>query len=364
MNWSRKSRRRCAPDAGRAVLRTPRHIIPFFRFAGVLAIGLLAVFSRCTPGPPAGEENAGDDTSAVAQIETLSSRIESDPGNARLHHERARAYIREKAFQKALDDMVSAVKLDSTQPAFYLTLSDIFFATNRMFDARQALESCLEYDENNAEARSKLAEIYFIVRKYQLAMDQTVRLLELDPSNTRALFMQGMILKEAGDTTAAINRFQRAIELDERFYEPYMQLGVLYTARENPVCVEYFTGALRIRPNSEEALYGRALWYQEHDDLDRAMQDYTSIVQINPRNKNAHFNMGYLHYTYLKVYDQAIKHYSDAIAVDSSYAEAFYNRGLCYEALGDVAAAAADYAHALSIRPGYQLAQEGLTRVQ
>ncbi len=318
--------------------------------------------AACTPGTDSGERGLPGDS--VATLDDLTTRIENDPANAVLRHERAKILIGRQEYQRALDDMVSAVKLDSTRPGFYLTLSDIFFATNRMYDARQALEQCLIYDEDNREARSKLAEIYFIVRKYQLAMDQAVYLLEKDPSDTRALFMQGMILKETGDTASAINRFQRSIEQDEGFYDAYMQLGVLFTAADNPVCVEYFTGALGIRPESLEALYGRALWYQEHDELDLAMQDYTSIVQLNPSHRHAHFNMGYLHYSYLKVYDQAVKHYTDAIAADSSYAEAFYNRGLCHEALGNPSSAASDYTRAMTLRPGYELAQQGLARVQ
>jgi tetratricopeptide (TPR) repeat protein len=135
--------------------------------------------------------------------------------------------------------------------------------------------------------------------------------------------------------------------------------------KNNMLALQYFNGALKVKPQSEEALYGRAMWYQEHmQDYDKAIQDYTSIIQLNPRNRNAHFNLGYIHYQYLKVYDQAIKHYSDAINADAAYAEAFYNRGLVYETVGNIMAAKSDYTKAIELRPGYVLASDGLQRVR
>ncbi len=328
---------------------------------------VLAACLSCHREAPSGRDNGAippDSLSGDSAIAWLTARINDRPADAALRHARALRYLEEKDFKRAYDDLVTAVQLDSTRPAYYLAMADVFFATSRTFEAKKALEKCLELDPDNEDARSKLAEIYFIVRKYPEAMEHTRYLLGKNATNARALFMEGMIYKETGDTASAINRFQRTLEADGRFYNAYMQLGVIFTARGNPVCLEYFDGALRAKPSSEEALYGKALWEQEHDMLDEAIRDYTSILQLNPNHRNAHFNLGYIHYAYLKVYDQAIRHYTDAIAADPQYTEAFYNRGLCYEAVGDIRAAAEDYNKALALRPGYPLALQGLQRVR
>ena len=128
--------------------------------------------------------------------------------------------------------------------------------------------------------------------------------------------------------------------------------------------MDYYTNALKIKPNSEEAMYGLGLWYQDNQEFNKSIQFYTDIIQINPKNKNAHFNLGYIHHEYLKVYDQAIKHYTDAINADPNYAEAYYNRGLCYEYVGNITAAKEDYTKALQLRQNnYPHAKEGLERV-
>lgn len=317
------------------------------------------------PDGQAGSELNTRDTSELGkEIEKLSLEIIKDSTNADMLHSRAQLYIKKKEFQLSMADVNRAISIDSSKKYFYLTQADLFFAANKMFNAKSALEKCIALDDTNYEAHSKLAEIFFIVKKYNDALIHTSVILKSRPRDHKTFFIQGMVYKETGDTAKAINNFQTAIEYNQQYYDAYMQLGVLYQARNSPVCLDYFTGALKIKPQSEEAFYGRALYLQDHNELDKAIQDYTSITQINANNKNAHFNLGYIHYTYLKVYDQAIKHYSDAITADANYAEAYYNRGLCYEAVGNISAAKTDYEKALALRPGYDLALKGMERIK
>ncbi|MBL7923316.1 MAG: tetratricopeptide repeat protein, partial [Bacteroidia bacterium] len=148
------------------------------------------------------------------------------------------------------------------------------------------------------------------------------------------------------------------------YYDAYLQLAMIFHAKNNKLALQYYDGALRINPKSVDAYYGRGLWYQENlRDYDKAIQDYTSATQLNPRAARAHYALGYLHYQYLKVYDQAIRHYNDAIASDSTWPEAWFNRGLSYEASGNIGAANADYRKALQLNPAYKNAADALGRV-
>lgn len=325
---------------------------------------LVSLLISCKPkkeGPAAEEKK---DTSAVeARLSELNQLIAGNPDNDSLLHQRALLLISMKRFDEAHRDMQKAVSLDSSKASYFLTLSDIYFAGNRITYAQKALIKASELEPQNLKAHSKLAEIYFLLRKYNESLEQTSQMLKIAPGNALAYFIRGMCYKETGDTNRALSAFQSAIENDRDYYNAYMQAGILLQVKNNPLCMEYFNNALRIKPESEEALYGRAMFLQENGDYDRAIQDYTQILKINPRNKNAHYNLGYVHYTYLKVYSQAIKHYDDAIAADPNYAEAYYSRGLCYEAVGNIDAAIADYQKSLQLKPGYELPQLGLKRI-
>ncbi len=331
-----------------------------------LVAALFLFLSACTEKNKENEVPAVavvDTTPAAKKLEALNAQIAASPNNAALLHERAEAYIEMKRFQDALVDMNKVMTIDSTKSAYFMTMADLSFAANKTYDAKNNLERAIAIDPENTDAMMRLAELDLIVRKYAESVALLTKVLAKDKSNTNAWLMRGINFKENGDTVKAISDFRSAIEADPKFYNAYMQLGILYQLKNDPIAEGYFSNAIKLDPKSEEALYGRGLWYQEHDKLDKAIQDYTSIIQINPGNKNAHFNLGYIHQIYLKIYPEAAKHYSNAILADIKYAEAYYNRGLCLEAVGNKADAATDFKSALSIRSNYIAAEEGLKRV-
>lgn len=329
---------------------------------------LLSVFMVISCQGNGGKETSGQvDTSAVVVVDTsldaINKKISEDPQNPVLLHTRALLLIDLKKFDEALSDMKNVLNLDSTKSEYFITMADLSMAANRTFNAKMFLEKAIALDPDNHEASLRLAELNFIVRRYPESLEILNRLIAKDKSDTTALLMRGFIFKENGDTVRAISDFRTAVESNPEFYAAYHQLGMIFQLRNDPICEGYFSNAIRIRPNSEEALYGRGLWYQEHDEYDKAIQDYTSIIKINPRNKSAHFNLGYLHQVHLKVYAEAVKHFTRALEVDPQYAEAYLNRGLCYESMGNISEAKKNFEAALVNRPGYVLAQQGIKRV-
>lgn len=333
----------------------------------VLALLLSGSFFSCSSSNDTPKENSAapaDTTPLGKQISALDKEIASDPGNAELIHRRARLFMQKGDMTAAMSDITRVMQIDSSQSDYWITMADIHLASAKAAQSKRALEKSLELDPKNKLGYEKLAELYFIAQQYKESIAKLDEVLKLDINNPKAYFMKGMCFRDMGDTTRAISSFQTSIEQKPDYYEPFMQLALIYHSRNDKLALQYYDGALRINPGSTEALYSRGLWYQENEkNFDKAIQDYTSAVQLNPKLETAHFALGYLHFQYLKVYDQAIRHYNDAISAAPNWPEAYFNRGLCYEALGNVAAANADYEKALKIRPDYQAALNALGRV-
>lgn len=332
-------------------------------FCTLLTLGSLS-FVSCKNDT---KDSVSQQDSTVAPIdsvlESMNLKIKEDPNNAALLHERARVFIDRKMLKEALADMTMVMQLDSTKSEYFVTMADLSYFQNRTNDARTFLQRAVQMDPGNTDAALRLAEFNFIFRRYEESLDVLNAILKKDDTNTQAWLMRGYIFKENGDTNQAISDFQSALEANPDFYDANMQLGMIYQLRNNPVCVAYFTNAITARPNSEEAYYGRGLFYQEKGQFNQAIQDYGTILKINSKNKSAHFNLGYIHLVYLKVYPEAVKHFTRAIECDATYAEAYFNRAMAYERLGNIVAAKTDFQAALTHRPGYRMAEEGLQRV-
>ncbi len=332
-----------------------------------LLLFLSAVLTSCSEKKKSDQSGAlpADSSALGKQIAELSAKIADNPKDPDLFHERAKLHLQGNDVANAMMDMEKVMSMDTTRANYFLTLADVHLAASKPGKSKAALEKCISLDPANKEAYEKLAELYFIAQQYKEAIQNLDGVLKLDITNPKAYFMKGMCYRDMGDTTKAVSSFQTCIEQKSDYYDAYLQLAMIFHARNNKLALQYYDGALRINPKSVDALYGRGLWHQENErNFDKAIQDYTSAAQLNPRAARAHYALGYIHYQYLKVYDQAIKHYNDAIAADPNWPEAWFNRGLAYEALGNIAAAAGDYSKALELNPQYPNAAEGLKRVR
>lgn len=327
-----------------------------------LIITTILFFGAC------GNNNNNADNKTVndslpPDLAAISQRIQEDPENAVLYDERAKLYLQKQKPEGALADINKAITIDSKNPVYYRTLSDVYFMMGKAQRSREALDKAIEVDQDDTSAYLKLAELEFYYKEYKKSFDYIEKALRLDPKNAKAFFIRGMAYKEMGDTTKAVKAFQMAVDFDQEYYHAYMQLGLLFSVKHNPLAVDYYNNALSLNPQSTETYYALGLYYQQNEQYNKAIESYTSLLKIDPKNKFAHFNLGYIHLVYLQVYDVAAKHFTDAINSDKNYAEAWYNRGYCFELLGDVMNAKNDYQQAIMLRPNYQRAIDGQNRI-
>jgi tetratricopeptide (TPR) repeat protein len=306
--------------------------------------------------------NAESDTSSV-NLESINSRLRDKPGSGELYQARAKYYMGQKDMKSALADIIRALKIDSTHADYYLTLADICFVENKTGSSKAALEKCHMLDPKNSACIMKLAELYFYVRKYQESLNYLDEALKLDTYNAKAYFMKGMNFKEAGDTAKAISSMQTAVEQDNNYFNAFIQLGLISAAQHNRVAEDYYSNALRIQPNSTEALYDFAKLYQDEKNYPKATELYKHLLLLDKKNFDALYNMGVISVN-TKTYEDALKCFSDAIGSAPKNPRGYYGRGYCYQIMGQIQNASADYRYSLTLDPNFELSKEGLKQIK
>ncbi len=293
----------------------------------------------------------------------LNNKIKAQPANALAYNDRAAYYIKQRDFDLAMKDLQQAFSLDTSAMVLYNTLADYHIYKGEAGKAKAVLEKAISMNPKSAIPHIKLGELYFFARKYDIAFKSLNDGLKLNMYMADGYFWKGMIYKEEGDTTRALSNFQTAVEQNTDHFEAYMQLGLISLNRLKKETADYFSSAIRVKPENSEAWYGRAYYYQLIKEYDRAIQDYTRITEFDSTNAKAHFNLGVLHYE-LRINEIAYDNFSAAIKYDPKYAEAYYMRGLCSEAKARDREAIADFEYALSLKPDYRLAEMGIERVK
>ncbi len=321
----------------------------------------------CTPEEKKEDVQAVKHDSLVEKINSpelkaLNELLLKNPDDDSLYNQRARIYIGLKQMDEAMGDVNRAMKIDSTKGSYYVTLADVYFATNKTRLAKETLEKAVKKFPTNTEALLKLGELFFLVRQYENAITQINKALKLDENIAQAYYLKGSVFKEMGDTSKAISSMQTAIEQDTKFFDAFLDIGILYASRKNPLAFEYYDNALRLRPNDDNVLYAKAKLLQDLNKIDESIALYQEILKVNKNNANALYNLGAINLDKKKNPNTAIDYFSKAIAVDPKYTEAYFARGVCFEQLKDLDNAKADYNMCLKIKPNYEPALEALNK--
>lgn len=302
-----------------------------------------------------------DSTANANLAREISKEIESNPNEADAYFRRGMVYSNTRYLNRAEADFISALAIDSSKADYYFHLGKVQYAMNQTKNAADAYEKAILLDPNHQEAKLKLADLYFLVKEHQKSIDLFNNLIKQDKGNAYLYHMLGMNYKETGDTARAIYHFQTAVETDPTDYESTLYIANLYASQKKEVALDYFTAALKIRPNSTEVNFARAFYLQQTGRFKEAVEDYKKVVSADPTNYLAFYNVGYINYE-AGFTDKAINNWKTVIKLNPEYANAYYMLGLVYEEKKMLKEAAENYKVALALDPNNPLFREAKKR--
>ena len=289
--------------------------------------------------------------------------IDKNPKDASLYIQLSDYYLNIRQLDSALNNALIAVKLDSTNSDVYVSLSDIYFSMGNVDATEDVLNKAITLDKKNNSAYLKLGELYYIQKDFKSSKEILTQAIKQETHNPKAYFIMGWNYLGEGDTALAIRNMTHATDQDPDYFDAYMELGLLYHGRLNPLAINYYNNALNVQPNSIQVLYNMAMFYQETEDYEKALEKYRMILQIDSKHRNALHNMGWVYMIGQEKYEEGMTFFTKAIEVDSSYVEAIYNRGYCFENLKQYENARQDYMYSLKLETNFPLAIEGLNRL-
>lgn len=332
---------------------------------GLVTLVVLVLATACGGPPDAPGTRPGQVSDPFrAALDSVNARIVRNPNRAALYDDRAQVYLTVDSLKAALRDLERAVKLDSTNVGMRLRLGDLYYRMVKVADAKEQFEAAARLDPSNTSAILKQAEIQLVLRNYAKSMDLVNDALRKDEHAAHGYFLKGWIHMETGDTALALSSFRTAVEQNTQDYPAYIMLGKISAAKHDPLAEQYYATAINLRPKSVEAWYNKGMFYQENGKDSAALACYQQIMSIDSSNALAWYNSGFIRMEHLHDLAGAKADFGRAIALEPSYANAWYNRGLAMERTDQLDSAAANYEMAVSLEPAHALAAAGLDRLQ
>src|SRR5262252_477381 len=228
---------------------------------------------------------------------------------AHMYEEMVTAYGRSDLATKATEEYRLAIEADPSSEFLTSSLAELYVKTGRIADAVKEAQDIIKRDPNNLEAHKLLGRIY-------------LRSLGDMPGGNGS----DNILK------LAIEQYQEIVKLDPQSVDDYLLLGCLYRLNNDMQKAETeLSTAIKIDPNSEEAVTTLAMLYTDEGDTAHALKVLSSIPD-SARSAKLYSALGAA-YEQRKDYKSAIDAYKHAIILDRDNLDAI--RGLAENYLND-----------------------------
>lgn len=168
-------------------------------------------------------------------------------------------------------------------------------------DARFNLSNVLGVDSENVAAYTLYGLIYmegFQRNKNRLDLAKLL-LDEAKKRNEKYAHLQnayGLYYMHRNALSEALRHFQSAVELDGRFLQARMNVGLTTLGfRKYDVSKDQFTKVIELSPKSYDAHIGLGAALRGLKDLDGAEAMYKKATQLEPQRAEAYYNLGVLY---------------------------------------------------------------------
>jgi tetratricopeptide (TPR) repeat protein len=122
----------------------------------------------------------------------------------------------------------------------------------------------------------------------------------------------------------------------------------LMMAHVNPAVMKAIKEAIKEDPNDPEPYLQRGLAYNHLEKYDKAIDDFTHVIELDPDNVDAYNFRGTMYFR-LGEYEKALADYNQAMKIDPEYALLYFNRGYVKAELENIESAIADFEKGASL---------------
>jgi tetratricopeptide (TPR) repeat protein len=173
------------------------------------------------------------------------------------------------------------------------------------------------------------------------------------PNKVRALSSLGAALADQGNLDAAINHYQKALQIDPEHVLTHNNLGLALVGLGNlDAAINHYRKALQIDPEYLPARINWGIALRKSNQIDAAIEQFLLVLQMSPSNPEAHHYLGDAFFK-KGMLDEAMVHSLEAVRLKPHFAEAYFKLGLFSAEGGQTEKAIGYYRQALSLKPDF-----------
>lgn len=236
--------------------------------------------------------DAGDVEKAREDLEVA---VAEDPADAMLHGALGMACAMGKKLEEARQAFDRAIELAPQAPAMLLQRARLSVVEGKLAEARADLDRAVEIAPDDAGGRLLRARVRLQDDDERGAVADVEAVLRKDPDNPGGLELRAMLAAGRRDFAAAIRDFRRLAARRPDDPTVFGQLGMMYVLADQPrKAIERFTRALELDEEDFASRRGRSDAEISIGDHAAAIADLEAALALKPDDSGVLNNLAWL----------------------------------------------------------------------
>jgi tetratricopeptide (TPR) repeat protein len=275
-----------------------------FRLA--LAFSLFAAAASAQTSPSAPAQSKPADSKAAQSKPAQASPRKVDHAAAYYHYtlahlyeEQVTAYGRSELANKAMEEYRLAIDADPSSEFLTSGLAELYVKTGRIRDAVLQAQDIIKRDPTNLEAHKLLGRIYLrslgdmpgngsgSENVLKLAIDQYEEIVKIEPSNVDDHLLLGRLYRLNNDLQKAENELKVAVKLDPDSEEAVTTLALLYTDEGDTAHALQVLSSVPDTGRSAKLYAALGATYEQRKDFKSAIDAYKHAIRLDRDNLDA-----------------------------------------------------------------------------
>jgi tetratricopeptide (TPR) repeat protein len=254
-------------------------------------------------------------------------------------------------YDRALWCWQQVLELEPDYPLVHARMADVYWAKNRLPEARTHLIEELRADPGNIDTLLDLGELLMEMNQPGPAAEKFRQVLDLEPDECTAHFQLGVLAERENDTRLALERFKFVLRRDRRFIGAHLKIARIHHRLKNQPEALYHANCELSQPEVDNnTLLDLGNLLMDLGQIDSAQTALRRLLEQDSQNADARHSLAVAMLLADRL-DEGIQQCKLALKIQPKYMLAMSNLALAYMSKYDFTRARFWLTEAMSIAP-------------